>query len=174
MQFDLCQHYSNILEKDFFHTLSDRLGKSKSWEFANTSGQVPFEKDGFHFWYNELISNKDYTDTVFNKICQITNKEFKLHKVSANGQTHGQPGHLHIDLDSPNGYTFLLYMNSYWHVEWGGSTVLYDHNTGKVEQILPIPNTGVLFKGNLLHYGSEPSRHCKVLRMSVAFKLIEQ
>jgi hypothetical protein len=166
--------YKNVLSNEYFTELSDRLAKSKSWEFSNSSGSIPFERDdSYHFWYNDLTQDFDFTNTVFEKICNLTNKNFKLHTVNANGQTYGQPGHLHIDMDIPEAYTFLLYMNNYWNVEWGGSTVIYDHVNNDVEQVLPIPNTGILFKGNLLHYGSEPTRHFKGLRMTVAYKLIE-
>lgn len=170
----LCEKFTEVLDIEYFNKLSDKLSQSSSWEFANTSGQVPFAKDGFRFWYNELIADTDFTGPVFDRICELTNRKFKLYKVAANGQTYGQPGHLHIDLDDPNGYTFLLYMNNYWHLEWGGPTIIYDHERHTYEHVLPFPNTGILFKGSLLHFGSEPTRHFTGLRMSVAYKIIEE
>lgn len=168
---ELYNVYEEILSENRFLELSNDLMKSKNWEFSNNSGSVPFvREDGFHFWYNELIDNSVYTQEVLNIINKRTSENFIIDRVYANGQTHGQPGHMHIDADDANTWTCLLYMNPFWNIEWGGETVI-SPTPHEVVHILPKPNSAVLFKSNILHFGSEPSRHFRGLRITVAFKL---
>ena len=68
-------------------------------------------------------------------------------------------------------YTFLYYVQPNWLPEWGGQTVFYDDNEKMVFQQFPTPNLGILFNSEILHAGLEPTRLCKLLRVTVAFKL---
>jgi hypothetical protein len=52
---------------------------------------------------------------------------------------------------------------------WGGATIITDID--KYTSIIPRPNTAIIFKGNTLHAGMEPTRNCKELRITIAFKL---
>lgn len=160
------QVFPNIIPQENFIELSNLLSNG-SWTFTGNSGD-----GGFTFWYKDLINESMFREDVFNLICTQTNKKFKLLQVYANGQTHGQPGHLH--LDSQDGYTFLIYMNTFWNVEWGGNTVFFNDETKETAQVCPTPNLGILFHGSVLHYGADPSRHFNGLRMTVAYKLLEE
>lgn len=139
-----------------------------SWNFCGYSGS----DSPTTFWFMDLNNNPFFTDVFFQKIQRLTNKQFILHRVYANGQTHGLSGSLHIDDEDEKGYTFLYYANPSWNTAWGGGTLFWESEECHYTQHF-IPNTGILFKANIPHAGLEPTRHCYELRITVAFKLSE-
>ena len=76
---------------------------------------------------------------------------------------------MHQDSEHANQLTFIFFANHVWMPEWGGQTIIKDE--GHYASIMPVPNSGILFPGKLMHVGSEPTRHCPELRVTVAFKL---
>ena len=139
---------------------------SSTWRTAEST------KNSCTFWFKELIHNNFFNTFFLNRIMQLTEKKFVLDRLYANGQSHGQSGYLHIDSDQENYWTFLYYANPIWSVDWGGSTVFYK-NEKEFDHAMFIPNSGIIFKSNLLHAGLEPTRNFNDVRMTVAFKLIE-
>jgi Rps23 Pro-64 3,4-dihydroxylase Tpa1-like proline 4-hydroxylase len=129
----------------------------------------------FSFWNMDLTQDVFFTTHMLNKIKMFTEKNFALGRVYANGQTYGLCGSYHQDVESNDkeSYkTFLYYVNPFWDYQWGGSTIF--HQAGENHNQLFIPNNGVLFDSTIYHAGLEPTRHCKELRVTVAFKLIEE
>ena len=160
--------YDNVLTEEEHILCYNNLRFGTNWEFSQVSSKE--KEDGFYFWYNELSNNQFYNQTFFSRIKKITGKEFSLKAVYANGQTYGLSGDLHVDSNDDSSYTFLYYVNPYWDVRWGGATIIYT-DADKYTSITPKPNTAIMFKGNTLHAGMEPTRHCKELRITIAFKL---
>ena len=158
--------YHNVLTKEEHELCYNNLRYGSNWEFTQVSAKG---EDGLYFWYNELSDDSFYNDKFLNRIKEITKKNFSLDRVYANGQTYGLPGSLHTDSKEKSSYTFLYYVNKEWDVTWGGSTIFYHNNEYK--SMLPLPNCGILFAADKLHAGLEPTRHCKELRITVAFKL---
>lgn len=181
--------YHNILPNHNMFDLYDNLRKRREWSFDLVS-DFSNPKNNYRFWNLRLNDDSFFTDTIFNRIQELTDKKFELLNVSANGQTYGLPGNLHIDMKEENTYTFLYYVNPVWEVTWGGETVFAEipnkiqnkllktfdkgfTHVSNTQTIFPVPNMGILFKSNILHAGLEPTRHFKDLRITVAFKLIE-
>ena len=83
------------------------------------------------------------------------------------------PGSLHKDVEEDDNYykTFLFYVNDWWGWEWGGETIFVEDD--KIHKEFPMPNTGLLFSSNIIHAGLEPTRHCRELRVTLAFKMKE-
>ncbi len=142
-----------------------------SWNFSGWSNA----DDPTRFWNMPLQHDDFFTSYFLNVICSTTGRKFYTERVYANGQTHGQCGSLHTDHIEGRedvSYTFLYYANPEWYSVWGGGTAFWaSRNQHKVEEY--IPNSAVIFKGNTLHAGLEPTRHCYGLRITVAYKLIE-
>lgn len=139
------------------------------WKFVGES----LDKDFIRFFYMNLDGVDFFSKFFFEKIKKIIGEDFTLDTVYANGQVHGLCGSMHCDDYSENAYTFLFYVNPNWEVHWGGGTTLY-LNPDKYETANFIPNSAILFKGNIPHVGLEPTRHCKDLRITVAFKLFKK
>ena len=158
---------------EFEEVLPNHIFKEKYYElitgkwiyFGNSNESSPY-----YFWNQNLIDDSFYNDELLKKIEKLCQQEFKLTRVFANGQTFGQPGILHQDSKDDDTYTFIIYMNPYWNIHWGGNTVFYK-NENNYMSYTPKPNFGLIFKSNLLHVGLDPSRDCKELRITVAYTL---
>ena len=183
--------YNNLLSEDVFKDLHTRLCLDPGWIFANESRSSEYKTEtSSTFWIKYLNNDDFFTKTLFNKICEVTGMNFKILRVYANGTTHGLGGDLHTDDTKPDTYTFLYYTNPKWFAEWGGATIFCqytntirhkltpgyaytgDTSSANVEAFFPKPNTGLLYKSNVVHTNLEPTRHCKELRITVSYKLI--
>ncbi len=162
--------YPNFLNKEEHNYVISKTLMGNTWKFNGYSNET-----GFTFWYMELINDEFFTNHMLNKIEVATNTKYKLNRMYANGQTYGLSGSYHQDVESNDkeSYkTFLYYVNPFWDYQWGGSTMF--HQAGENHTQLFIPNNGVLFDSTIYHAGLEPTRHCKELRVTVAFKLIQE
>ena len=160
--------FNNFLPKQIFIESYEKLLKSSNWQFSGCSDVE--NKEAYVFWYHELINDDFYSKFFLKRVEQFCSQKFKVNRIYANGQTFGLSGLLHTDDDRENTYTFLYYLNPHWDISWGGSTV-FQKNSEEFISYIPKPNTGILFKSNMLHVGMEPSRACKNLRITIALKL---
>jgi hypothetical protein len=158
--------YESILPLEDFHDEYMILKTGAGWRFCGNSNG---NNEDTTFWFNDLSQKSYYTDFLFNRIQDITGEKYNLDRVYANGQTYGLCGNMHVDSDDPRTKTFIIYMNPVWNSIWGGATVFHKDNI--IESYIPTPNNGILFNSNIPHYGSDPTRHCKELRITVAYKL---
>jgi len=166
-------YYEQVLEKQQHEYVMEKTLFGNQWQFI---GQSNISQNNFNFWYMDLMDDTFFTELFPSKIELITGKKFELLRVYANGQTYGLPGQLHKDIDvnySPELYqTFVYYVNPIWDINWGGAThVIKTDNS--FDTVFPVPNDGIMFNSTLPHVGSEPTRYCPDLRVTVAFKLKE-
>jgi len=161
----LYERFDNVLTSEQQEACIREL-ETPTWQMAES---IP---DSYTFWYKNLIDSSFFNTFFFDVITNLTKKKFVIDRLYANGQSYGQSGYLHKDSEKEECWTFLYYANPKWSIDWGGSTVFYKNET-EYDQALFIPNTGVIFKSNILHAGLEPTRHFKDVRMTVAFKLTE-
>lgn len=181
--------YHNVLPNVSMEELYHSLRKRREWCFDLKSDAYKLEEN-FTFWNLWLHEDKFFTETVFKRIQELTNKKFNLLSVYANGQTYGLPGNLHVDMKEEHSYTFLWYINPIWKITWGGETVFSEipnkiHNkllkpydrgfthVSNIKTVFPVPNMGLFYNSTVTHAGLEPTRHFKDLRITVAFKLKE-
>jgi hypothetical protein len=157
--------FYNVLNEDQQKTCLDIL-EQPTWGFAGRSIETDLT-----FWYKELKHIIFFNEEFFNIVKKlIKDEDVVIERLYANGQTFGLSGSLHQDDSGDNSFTFVYYANPYWEPQWGGDTVFYSPN-GEHEIANFIPNTGIIFKGNIFHAGLEPTRHFVGLRMTVAFKI---
>ena len=122
--------YENLLPNDIFQNLYSNLRNRTNWAFTNTSlSKEDLNKfqseDDIVFWTLPLNEDTIFTEILLDKINEVTQKKFKIIRVYANGQSHGQSGDLHADDLREDAYTFLYYVNPVWNLKWGGATVFY-------------------------------------------------
>jgi hypothetical protein len=160
--------FSNFLTPEMHYEVVQKTLFAQNWYFgARSNGNV----NDILFWKLDLDSNKLFTDVIFKKILEATNINLKLHRVYANGQTHGLCGSLHVDEEKDNFYTFLYYVNPVWDLVYGGNTVFFNKQSEQIHIEPFVPNKAVFFKSNIPHVGMDPSRHCNKLRVTLAYKL---
>lgn len=151
--------------------VSNRTLMSNGWKFSGKSNH----DEECSFWYLDLNEDPFFTSYMLYLIQAKTNNKYKIDRVYANGQTFGMPGSVHTDVE-PEKYgsffTFLYYLNIPWEPIWAGQTLFFKENNLLHTQPYS-PNCGVLFDSKIPHVGMDPSRHCKKLRVTVAFKLVK-
>lgn len=168
----MIQEYANVLSQEDFAKAVEETTLSDLWGFKQQSGSLEGMPE-FKFWFLDLSTNEFFKNDVANKIKELIGTDFIIERLYANGQTYGLPGGIHTDVDDVADVdlykTFILYTHPLWRLDWGGTTVIVEDK--KEVSIIPKPNHGVLFDSNLPHIGTEPSRHCTELRVSVAYKI---
>ncbi|KAA6429071.1 MAG: hypothetical protein FRX49_01181 [Trebouxia sp. A1-2] len=164
---ELPEVYSNILN---FGELQycQHLFANGAWKMTNWSGSKPTEK---RFWFMDLQEDPMFTDTIFQRLRQLTGKDLELRNVYANGQTFGHDGDFHTDGQDASHWTFLIYTSE---ITDGGFTLFRIPGTKLLSAVEPVRNTGVLFHAKLVHRGLAPSRECDAMRVSIAYKLRER
>lgn len=169
------QIIDNFLNEEELQKADDII-ESSQWVYRNHSGKGGDKptKGTSVFWYTFLDKNPHFYDVIFNKIKNTFKKNFKLLSIQTNGQTRGQDGDFHIDYLEDNAYTCLIYFSDITRENIntvGGYTLIKTQNgTVCVE---PFLNRLVIFKSNMLHRGLAPSSESNILRVSVAFRLLE-
>ena len=173
---DIQTFYDVLPDQDRDIITQRLLGFDNPWCFGHTtSGRSAWDPDlrDIPFWVAELNDDNWFTDNMMSVINRITNQQWTLLRVYANGQTHGQSGSLHTDTDlvvPGQKYTFLYYAHPVWEIAWGGHTVFQGPDM-HTHSHFPRPNSAVLFDSTIPHVGLEPTRHCPHLRITVAWKL---
>jgi hypothetical protein len=143
--------------------------KSGSWTFTRDSYE-----GGTVFWEQKLMKCDFFREYITQKIKKLTNRNFKIYDVTANGQTYGLDGDFHKDSTREDDYTFLLYIGDITKENVRKCRGYTLFKTGEiVKSIEPIDNRGVLFDSRIEHVGLGPSRAYYGLRVSIAYKLKE-
>lgn len=181
----MIQKYFNLFSNEQIDRIWKYLHRPK-WEFWQRSLDSDNQN---YFWYMDFNKKSFFREELFEIIKNNIGKKFIIDKVYANGQTFGLDGNFHIDDIDDNGYTFLYYPMKKWNFEWGGETIFlgpdinYDYASASANTELaiqnnsfpyhytPIPNSGILFPGKLIHMGKSPSIAYKDLRVTIAYKL---
>ena len=170
--------YDNFVDTDIFCSLYTYLCNKNEWRYGTLSSQQGEDTydiisgkssiENTPFWRMNLTEDAYVSGYIFDKVKEITQKDWDIEEIYVNGATYGQSGSFHVDNDK--GYTFLIYTNIHWDVSWGGKTIFYDEN-GETRYIEPIPNRAILFPGTIIHCSEDTTRKFRGLRMTTAFKL---
>lgn len=163
------QQFPAVFTQEQHTYIVNRTVKNDRWYFGGYSNDPATTR----FWYMDLSSDPVFSQDLLAHITDLTGTQWRLDRVYANGQTHGLSGGMHQDTGGSDGswFTFLYYVGPVWQPDWGGATVFHDRDTGALQMYYPNPNSGILFDAAIWHQGQEPTRQCKELRVSVAWKL---
>ncbi len=164
------KRYHRILGKEVCKTKYNELLDREKWSFIGKSNGEQIRK----FWHLNLMDDEFFTKFFLDKIKDITQRNFELKRVYANGQSAGQSGDWHQDDVEENTYTFIYYLNPIWQPIWCGDTIFYDSVTEETCTSEFIPDSAILFDSRIIHAGREPARQFDGLRVTVAFKLLEK
>ncbi len=147
---------------------------------------------GRGFWHTNGLEKDDFfSEYLVNTICKKIDRPFTCKRIYANGQTAGQSGYPHED---DSNFTFLYFPNPEWQPSWSGHLIFlnrkgpegypnftkeewdweYEYNKNdEIDKIITYkPNRAVLFPANIVHYAEAPHSHYNGLRVSLAFKFL--
>lgn len=165
---DIIRYDNFFSPKDYEHILV-KLEKPK-WEYGHGSYPPGHPERQIPFWMMHLGDDFFFTEYLLNIIEEKTNQKYELTAVYCNGHTFGTSGNFHQDWHNDQGRTFLLYANDSWDHEWGGKTVFKLGDTYHYSEF--VPNSAILFPGNVSHRAEGTSRLFTGLRKTVAWKLV--
>jgi len=136
------------------------------------------ERSSLHCCERELADHEQwgFLINVWRRLRSSSMKNSRLIGVYANGQTAGQDGPIHRDNDLfEPGRTAVLFCNDYWAMAWGGELTFFNPmKTDVTATVLPKPNRVVVFNGKIPHRANSPFMSCDRLRMTIAFKTVDQ
>ena len=159
--------------------------KSKSWKFGYTStdDNVLKKEDNIfidnNYWIMDLFDETYFTEHILNIIEKHFSKKFKIHRNYANGQTYGQDGSFHKDVEhneNGNKYTFVLYFTKIpdKYVEAAGGHIFFKLPGLKYKICYePIFNRGIIFPCDYEHKAHAFNRYVMDLRICVSWILEE-
>lgn len=97
-------------------------------------------------------------------------KALEVYRIYTNAVMFGDAAFAHRDSSEPEHVTVIAYPNPEWASELGGETLWYDEAGEIQEAIEPRAGRVVIFRGNILHKGSPPTRLFWGSRFTTAFK----
>lgn len=163
------KRYNNVFSLNDVEKIRKDMS-DKGWQFGNGSNPIGKGTPGYPFWIKDLCDYSFYTEHLLNIIQELTQQEYKLYRVYANGHTFGTQGNFHVDWYDSSGRTFLYYANEMWKPEWGGKTIFNLNN--QCEYYDPFPNSAICFPGEISHMAEGLSRSFIGLRVTIAWKLL--
>jgi hypothetical protein len=128
--------------------------------------------DGRAAKWNELTTTMPFVVAIWKLVSEAVPGVHVIERACLNGHTFGLGDGTHRDGDT-DAFTFLVYMNPEWKLEWGGETLFYSEAIDDVvAAIVPKPGRLVYFDGRIQHAGRAPSRLCVDLRVTLAFQTV--
>ena len=175
--------WDNKIDDEFIFQ-KDKESDNYHWEFNNTAARPSFpnnRKSSSMFWGCGIFPNEEIKNQYINlaKFCSaylFKRKILKFNRISLNGQTLGQDGLCHIDIENSdqNEKTLMVYLNHKWDKEWGGEFQVLKSFSDDSEIDFSIdfkPGRIILFDSDLIHRAKAP-KTSGVLRKSLVFRLI--
>jgi len=167
------KYFQNVLD-DWELEKVDKYLKDDHWGFGYTSSD-----DKKPIWNFNRDKGRTIAETIASKL-----NGYKLTTWNINGQTMGQQGAWHNDLNVynldnkiiPSTHAFIFWHQE-WNYEWGGRLHIKvdDDEMWQQETLIVTPekNSGILFDASLQHYAEAPTKPY-LFRMSVGLKLIHE
>ncbi len=155
--------YENVLKVSDVHEI-EKIASRPRWLFgASSDVATPFKK----FWKMDVRGVSMFAKVIPERMKTLLPFEFEILDYYLNGYTRGLDGAPHKD-DAD--YTFLIYCNPHWDLQWGGKTV-FVQDDGKFDVVFPKPFSAVLFPSKLLHWAEDVTREFYGIRITAAYKL---
>jgi len=164
--------FDNFLEETEIEYLKQFVFDSK-WHYGHGNGKR--ETIDTKYFSNHNIDNF-ISDYVRSKIEKILSKNFKITRNYLQIQEFGENGGYHIDADTPNAFTFTIYItdleNKYID-DANGDFLIKLPNKKHIISIDTYCNRGILFPSNYLHKGMAYTRGFSNKRVCIAWKFEE-
>lgn len=151
-----------------------------AWRFNQSHWRYHLFKDGMPYnqydtksWYhNQLKLLPSPWEQLFNNVFNLAGPNCCLMRYAINGQTQNQEPSMHADVtsDVPGNYrTYLIYLNTEWHPDWGGATEFAIGDT-ILHRECPEPGKLISYDSKMQHVGRPPVGP-NLLRLSIALQV---
>lgn len=165
------KEYLNEIPLNTIKEWNRSLMETTEWKLSGWSGDP---KEPFRHWtcfFPELTGVvKQIWDCINFSFKEDGFVNLKPDRIIANLYGHGDSSWLHRDSELPTSTTAIIYLNDYWDLNWGGSTIIVKDN--EIERAFaPTPGKFILFKGSLLHGPTPVSREAPYPRLGLTFQM---
>lgn len=163
----------DVFSSQKFFQLRDEFKYGK-WQLNNYSDPKHDEKSEERvFWTMENIWENitiyECASIIKLKIQKYLQQNLFFIRAHSNGSTFGQSSRFHIDYESDDIWTFILFTEKNWNTQWGGEFVVYNPIEEEYNYTSYIPNSGALIPSNWQHYAMSPNERTDKLRTTIAF-----
>lgn len=146
--------------------------RTNFWRYYLIDGLRPYDENCRDSWYHHQPAMSTMPQPwadLFDQVTHLAGPRFEIMRYALTGQTQGQHQTFHRDVSQAQQgrfRTYLLYLNSKWNPDQGGSTdfMLSDDT---VSQEWPEPGKLIEYDSKILHCGQPPTVP-NVLRISLA------
>jgi len=167
MQFPIL--INNALPTGLFFSLRDEF-EYQGWGCKNFSDENNKERMSWRLnEANDKLVMYQCASIIKLKIQKYLRQPLVFIKAHSNGATFGQTTAFHKDFTEQNVWTFVLFTEQNWNVQWGGEFVCFDPNYHQYRYTTYRPNAGALIPSNWEHYGKAPNETTDKLRTTIAF-----
>jgi len=172
----MSQIIDNFATEQQLEQINKELINQPLWRF----GQKSDDRSLYPMWFINLYS---LHESKFKEICvpavkELVHKVLQLYpnknilRVMIAGNTYGIDGDIHIDHPNDDHVTCVVYLNQEWLDEWGGETLVYEHDS--IQTVVPKPGTAFIFNSKYPHVGKAPNRNCGKLRSILAIQICDK
>ena len=153
--------------------LGDYFGWYYNYSTSFDNNDIKNNPDTFQFthcFYDEKDNSKSHAFDSSLKLFASTKLKCKnFFRIKANFTTpslklKGKHQYIHTDVTNKDMSTFLYYVN-----DSDGDTIFFNKNKKEIKRVKPKKGTGVLFKSNTLHSGSNPINSDKRMVINYIF-----
>jgi hypothetical protein len=159
--------YKNEIPLNMVRSWEDDLLKSSQWTFSGWSGHA---REPYRHWstYGTLSGTVKDIWECMNFSFKKDGFNLKPERILLNLFNFGDSSWIHTDNDREGHWTVIVYLNSFWDINWGGDTVLVQDNE-IIKTFNPAPGKFVLFKSNCEHGARPVSREAAYPRLAIAY-----
>jgi hypothetical protein len=165
--------YNNFLDENEYNILENELSKENgNYTWGHGSSSKKYE----HPWFSlKLSNNYFFSNYLLEKIEKETNSSFICNQVYMNISIYGCQPSFHVDDYDKDAVTFVLFVHDCYQENADELAGYFFYKENKeIKCIEPLKNRGILFSSNMLHRGSNFSRHIGFPRRSIAWKLVKK
>ena len=108
-------------------------------------------------------------------VLELLGPNIELQQARINLSTLNDFNRFHSDAAFAPIVTLLYYINTQWHIEWGGYTLFGDDQQNEIEQVVTYkPGRVVVFDGSIPHCIAAPTNLAPTYRFSLAMQFGER
>jgi hypothetical protein len=174
---DSVQTFENVFTEQQFKKIWSYIEKPH-WSAVKSRT----DSNDFLWGMHNLANDDFFSNELLIRVNSVTKRNFKFENVLINCQSTLQDNEPHHDSADTSKYTFVVYLNTQWDIQWGGMTVILDAFADRSEKIVvnnlnnhksffPVPNMGILFPSNLIHFGFAPTKKCPESRYILSYRI---
>ena len=171
--------FENLIEKHTIENWKKYLTENLKMTRSGNSGSDN-EMGIMHYACNQNRFPDHVSDSIidiYNFLCDTLeprcdlkfNREHMTQCVF-NSYSYGEYSGVHQDNSN---WTFIVYLNTEWKIDWGGATELYTEDRKRIRySALPLGGDVLLFKSEIPHRSLVPERICTRDKFSLTFQCL--